>query len=172
MLVDHKEIARRTTAVVAVAGALMGSPLADRLDGLYTVTFGAFPFSSCTKGDGAPVQDLMRDTRERWWAAHAGSVTVPVYSLVSVPQVARLAPTLYPFFTTLMHYSRYNDGMLLASGQVAPGGALLGVVDADHLSIAIPRPDTFPQALWVSPVPFPRTAAILAAIDVVAAEAR
>ncbi|MFO1414137.1 MAG: hypothetical protein U1F10_09600 [Burkholderiales bacterium] len=172
MLVDQPAIARRTTALVAVAGALQGSPLADRLDGLYGATFGAFPFRSCAKDDGTPVQDLQREARRRWWTEHGNRIGVPVYSLVSVPEATRLAPTLYPFFMTLTNYSRYNDGMLLAAGQVAPGGALLGVVDADHLSIGIPRPETFPQSLWFSPVPFPRTAAILAAIDVVAADAR
>lgn len=172
MLVDHPRIAQRTAALIAVAGALQGSPLADHLDGLYGVTFGAFPFSACSKGEGTPVLDLQRAARTAWWSAHGSGLTVPVYSLVSVPEMTRLAPTLYTSFLALSRISRYNDGMLLAEGQVAPGGALLGVVDADHLSIGIPRPETFPQVLWFSPVPFPRTAAILGAIDVVAAEAR
>lgn len=172
MLVDRPDIARRTTALIAVAGALQGSPLADRLDGLYGITFGVFPFSACSKGDGTPVLDLQRAARAEWWSAHESALTVPVYSLVSVPQMTRLATTLYPTFLALTHYTRYNDGMLLASGQVAPQGALLGVVDADHLSIGIPRPTTFPYVMWFSPVTFPRTAAIMAAIDVVAAEAR
>jgi len=172
MLVDEPAVARRTAALIAVAGALQGSPLADRLDALYGVTFGAFPFSACGKGEGTPVQDLQRAARAAWWAAHGHALTVPVYSLVSVPEMTRLAPTLYPTFLAMSRFTRYNDGMLLAEGQVAPDGALLGVVDADHLSIGIPRPETFPHALWFSPVPFPRTAAILAAIDVVAADAR
>jgi len=172
MLVDRPDIARRTTALIAVAGALQGSPLADRLDGLYGITFGAFPFSACGKGDGTPVLDLQRAARTEWWSAHGSALTVPVYSLVSVPEMTRLATTLYPTFLALSHLTRYNDGMLLASGQVAPNGALLGIVDADHLSIGIPRPDTFPHLLWFSPVPFPRTAAIMAAIDVVAADTK
>lgn len=172
MLVDEPRIAQRTVALVAVAGALQGSPLADRLDGLYGVTFGAFPFSACGKGEGTPVLDLQRAARAAWWSAHGSALTVPVYSLVSVPEMTRLAPTLYPSFLALTRMTRYNDGMLLAGGQVAPGGALLGVVDADHLSIGIPRPTALPHVLWFSPVPFPRTAAILAAIDVAAAEAR
>lgn len=172
MLVDEPAIAQRTVALIAVAGALQGSPLADRLDGLYGVTFGAFPFSACSKGEGTPVLDLQREARAAWWAVHGSALTVPVYSLVSVPEMTRLAPTLYTPFLALSRITRYNDGMLLASGQVAPAGALLGVMDADHLSIGIPRPTALPHVLWFSPVPFPRTAAILSAIDVVAAEAR
>jgi len=97
---------------------------------------------------------------------------VPIYSLAAVPGMSRVAPTLYTAFLALSHLSRYNDGMLLARDMVAPAGALLGVVDADHLSIAIPRPAALPYALWFSPAPFPRAAVILAAIDVIAADAR
>ena len=170
LLVDRPDLARRTAALLSVAGALQGSPLADRLDILYGVTFGAIPFSACTRGDGEPVLDLQREARRAWWAAHGAALRVPVYSLVSVPEMARLAPTLYPTFLALTRFSRYNDGMLLAAEQVAPSGVLLGVVDADHLSIGIPRPDALPYALWFSPVPFPRSGAILGAIDVIAAD--
>ncbi len=67
--------------------------------------------------------------------------------------------------------SRYNDGMLLARDQVPPGGRLLGVVDADHLTAAIPYPGGLPWALWFSDAPFPRADVILAAVDVALANA-
>lgn len=170
MLVDRPDIAQRTAALLSVAGALQGSPLADSLGGLYGITFGALPFTACTKGDGEPVVDLRPANRQMWWKAHGESLTVPIYALVSVPEMTRLATTLYTPFLMLAHDTRYNDGMLPAGAQVARPGALLGVVNADHLSVAIPRPDQLPYVLWFSPVPFPHTDAILAAIDVIAAD--
>jgi hypothetical protein len=172
LLAARPDIANRTAAVLSVAGAFMGSPLADHLDGLYRVTFGAVPFSACSKGPGDPVLDLQRAYRRAWWEQHGATVRVPVYSLVSVPEMTRLALPLYTPFLALLHLTRYNDGMLLARDEVVPSGALLGVVNADHLSIGIPRPDMLPYRLWFSPEPFPRTDVILAAIDVIAADAR
>jgi hypothetical protein len=170
LLVERPDIASRTAAVLSLAGALHGSPLADRLDSLYRVTFGAFPFSACNRGEGDAVADMQRTARKTWWAQNGPRLAVPIYSLVTVPEFGRIAAPLYTPFLLLSGISRYNDGMLLARDQVAPGGALLGIVDSDHLSIAIPRPDVLPYMLWVSSAPFPRPQAVLAAIDVIAAD--
>ena len=58
---------------------------------------------------------------------------------------------------------------LLAADQLAPGVRLLGVIDADHVSAAIPYPPGLPWVLWFTTAPFPRGDVVLAAIDVIAA---
>ena len=59
--------------------------------------------------------------------------------------------------------------MLRPRDQVVAAGSLLGVVNADHLSVAIP----YPGSLWVlvyTSIPFARPQVVLAAIDVIAAQ--
>jgi hypothetical protein len=51
--------------------------------------------------------------------------------------------------------------------QVVPSSRLLGIVNADHLSVAIPHPGLL-YVLVFNPVPFPRPQVYMAAIDVIA----
>ncbi len=172
LIVARPELTRSVVAVLAVGGALQGSPLADRLHGLYRATLGAFPFPDCVPGDGDAVADLSPQLRRDWWAQHGAEVKVPVYSLVSVPDAERLSASLLLPYAGLARDSRYNDGMVLARDQIVTPGRLLGVVNADHLAVAIPFPGGLPWALTMTAVPFPRPQAVLAAIDVIAAETR
>lgn len=168
MLALRPDIATRVTGLLTVGGALQGSPLADDLYGAYGMTLGLYPFSGCARGDGDPVSDLMPDTRREWWARVGPQLRTPVYSLVSLPDLDRLSMSLTLPYARLAILSPDNDGMLLVKDQVAPGGQLLGVVNADHLTVGIP----FPGAAWVllfSAAPFPRPQVILAAVDVMAA---
>lgn len=170
VLVARPDVARRVAAVLAVGGALQGSPLADRLHGAYRATFGIFPFPACAWGEGDPVGDLTPERRRDWWARHGGALPVPVYSLVSVPGAERLSPALLASHAYLAAISPWNDGMLLAQDQVGVPGRLLGVVNADHLAVAIPFPGGLPWTFTMTAAPFPRPQVVLAAIDVIAAE--
>ncbi|MFO1324225.1 MAG: hypothetical protein U1F15_09175 [Burkholderiales bacterium] len=160
----------RVVAVLSVAGALQGSPLADRLHGLYHATLGVFPFAGCARGAGDAVADMQPARRQRWWARYGPRIPVPVYALVSIPELDRLSTTLLAPFGGLARTSRYNDGMLLAEGQVAAPVRLLGVVNADHITVAIPYPGNVPWVLMLSAAPFARPQVVLAAIDVIVAE--
>ena len=170
MIVQRPDLAARIHAVVGVAGAFGGSPLADSLAPFYRATFGAFPFAACAAGEGDPMADLEPARRRAWWAAHGQAIRVPMYSLVTVPAPDRLSAMLLLPQALLAAHSRYNDGMLLAADQLAPNGRLLGVVNADHVSAAIPYPPGLPWVLWFTTAPFPRADVVLAAIDVVAAQ--
>lgn len=86
-----------------------------------------------------------------------------------MPDLATLSPGVLLPYLRLARTAGANDGLLLVDEQVAPGGALLGVLNADHLRIAIP----FPGPLYVmlfSAEPFPRAAMVLAALDVIAGQ--
>ena len=169
-IVRQPGLAARIEAIIGVAGAFGGSPLADSLAFAYRVTLGAFPFTVCGPGEGDPLADLEPARRRAWWAAHEHAIRVPIYSLVTVPTPDRMSAMLLLPRAILAAHSRYNDGMLLAADQLAPGGRLLGVVNADHVSAAIPYPPGLPWVLWFTTAPFPRADVVLAAIDVVAAQ--
>ena len=170
VLVARPDIARRVAAVLAVGGALQGSPLADRLQGAYRATFGVFPFPACGWGEGNPVADLTPERRRAWWARHGAALTIPVYSLVSVPDAERLSAGLLVAHAYLAASSSWNDGMVLARDQLGAPGRLLGVVNADHLAVAIPFPGGLPWTFTMTATPFPRPQVVLAAIDVIAAD--
>ena len=76
-------------------------------------------------------------------------------------------PSLVLTFAGLSSYTSDNDGMLRVQDQVAPPGQLLGVVNADHLSVGIPYPGNA-YVFAFSAMPFPRPQVVLAAVDVIA----
>lgn len=164
------QAAARVAAVLTVGGSLQGSAVADRLYGTYHSTLALIPFPTCDRGEGDPVEDMQPATRQRWWTKYGAQLTVPIYSIVGVPQLDRVSPLLLPSFAGLSSGSRYNDGMLLARDQVTHAGRLLGIVNADHLTVAIPYPDSVAAAFLFSAAPVPRPQIFLAAIDVIAAD--
>jgi hypothetical protein len=169
MFVQRPDLVPRVVAVIGVAGAFRGSPLAESLAFAYRGMYGVLPPSGCATSDGDPIGDLTYDRRRAWWAAHGATLGVPLYALATVPQPEGVSALLLLPRALLAMHSHYNDGMLLAADEVPPGGRLLGIVNADHLTAGIPYPQ-LPWALWFSAAPFARTDVVLAAVDVVAAE--
>ena len=154
-LVARPELAAKVVAVLSVAGAVNGSPHADDLRGAYMLTLAEFPFSSCPLGEGDPVRDLMPATRRAWWANAGATLRTPVFSLVALPDLDRLSPSLVLPYFALSRFSSDNDGLLLARNELAPNGWLLGFVNADHLAVAIPYPGN-QFVLVFNATPFPR----------------
>lgn len=171
-MVENPQLARHVAAIVGVAGAFNGSPLADQLRGLYRVVVASNPLLRCEAGAGDELEGLRPDARRAWWRDHGEALAMPVYALVALPDETRVSPVLAFTHARLAEIDRYNDGQLLARDQVAPGGALLGYVNADHLEAAIPQPR---HALWtmlMAHADVPRADILLAAIDVIAADLR
>ena len=171
MIVDRPDLASRVVAVVGIAGAFNGSPLADRLRPLYDLAIATNPLLMCTAAKGDALDDLRPSTRRDWWSRHRASLHVPVYSLVAVPDPDRVSPLLMLLHTQLGSASPWNDGQLIAVDQIAPGGSLLGFVNADHLTAGVPRPSAFPWNVAWAAVDFPRADVVLAAVDVAVADA-
>jgi len=172
LIAQRPDLAQRVAALVSVAGAFNGSPLADRLRPLYDLVVGTNPFLGCAAAQGDALDDMRPATRRQWWERHRGKLRTPIYSLVAVPDRDRVSPLLALLHEQLGLSSPWNDGQLIALDQIPPGGNLLGFVNADHLTVAVPRPPTLPwSAVWAA-VDYPRSDVILAAIDVAAADAR
>ena len=169
VLVDRPDIAAHVDGVLTVAGSLQGSPLASELQGLYGVTLAIMPLSGCDRGEGDPVADLTLEARAAWWKTNGQAITTPIYSLVTLPDISSLSFSLFWTYGRLSSSTPDNDGMLRVQDQVAPLSRLLGIVNADHLTVAIPHPGLL-YLLVFSPVPFPRPQVYMAAIDVIAAQ--
>lgn len=166
-LVRHPRAARQVAAVVGVAGAAMGSPFADELHALYRDWVAALPMPGCAAGSGAEILDLRRDVRREWWAAHGAQVRVPVFSLVTTPRPERVSFGSRIAFRQLSRLDLRNDSKILWSDQIVPGSRVLGFVNADHWSIAVPLSQALPALSALFRDDVPRAALVEAAIEVV-----
>jgi hypothetical protein len=134
-LVAYPEIRAQVGALVSMAGAVGGSPLADLApDGLARLlqsTLGA----DCDPGDLQALQSLKPAVRQRWLAENRLPAEVGYYSLVALPAPGRLSSGLRATGHLLDDIDPRNDGNLLAQDQVIPQGTLLGLVNADHWAL-------------------------------------
>jgi hypothetical protein len=166
LAVRHPAAARRIAAVVSIAGAANGSPLAAHLHAVYRDWVAAFPLPGCDAGDGAEIFDLRRDVRLEWWRRNGAAMSLPVFALVGAPLPDQVSPGMRNTYRRLAQVDPRNDGKLLAQDQLVPGGYLLGYTNADHW--AIPVAAELPALGFLFRDEVPRTALVRAALDVVA----
>lgn len=166
--VRFPDAARSIGAVVSVAGAANGSPLAEDVHTVYRDYGARFPLSGCAEGTGSEVAELRRDSRLAWWARQGESVTLPVFALVAAPEPERVSPAMRASYRWLAEVDPRNDGRLLWHDQIPPRSYLLGYANADHSSIAVPLAQALPSIAFLFRDDVPRTALIEAAIEVVA----
>ena len=165
-LVTHPEIRSRVAALVSLAGAVGGSPLAnlapDGLAHLLQEALGA----DCDPGDLQAFQSLKPAVRQRWLAEHRLPPDVGYYSVVALPAPGRLSTGLRGPGHLLDRIDLRNDGNLLAQDQVIPQGTLLALVNADHWAV-MTRMQASPKAAvraLADRNDFPRPALVEAAL--------
>jgi hypothetical protein len=143
-LVAYPELAPRVSAVLSVSGAVNGSPLADRYaDAEYdNWLVGLFP-GGCPAGDRGVLDSLSRTQQFRWLASHPLPEDVRYYSLASFAGYPDMQIHLRPTYRLLERIHPLNDGQLLVVDQLIPGSTLMGYVNADHWTVAIPVEETF-----------------------------
>jgi pimeloyl-ACP methyl ester carboxylesterase len=136
-LVNYPELAHRVDAVVSVAGAINGSPLANRVADIYSKLGSNLPFNECEPGDGGAFRSLERSVRLTWMANNALPTSVKYYSVVSFTDRDRINRWLVSGYDMLKTIDPRNDGLLLFSDQVIPGAILLGYLNNDHWEVAL-----------------------------------
>jgi hypothetical protein len=143
-LVAYPEMALRIEAVLSVAGAVNGSPLADRYATVEYDNWLARLFPErCQPGDRGVFDSLSRTQQFQWLASHPLPENVHYYSLASFARYADIQMYLQPTYKLLEQIHPLNDGQLLFIDQLIPGSTLLGYVNADHWTIAIPVEEKF-----------------------------
>lgn len=137
-IVRYPEIQGRIAAVVSVAGAVGGSPLADDARQWQADLLRHWPEAECDPGDGEGVASLHPEVRKAWLAQNALPTTVPFYSLVTLPDPERVSRIVRPGYRTLSKIDRRNDSQVLYADQIVPGSTLLGFLNADHWAVVVP----------------------------------
>jgi hypothetical protein len=167
-LLRYPQTSQHVAAIVSIAGASNGSPVADDLYEFYRDWLAGLPIPGCERGTGEEVHDLRRDVRLEWWRRNRSAITVPIFSLVAVPRADRVSPMLKQTYAKLAAIDPRNDGQLLWYDAVVAGGYLLGYVNVDHLAVAIPLAQQLPAVSFLFKDNVPRPALVGAAIEVAA----
>ncbi|NJD32804.1 MAG: hypothetical protein FIB04_13075 [Gammaproteobacteria bacterium] len=159
-LVSHPEIRPRIAAVVSIAGAVGGSAVADEASESMADMMRFFPGAKCDKGDDEAVASLRPSVRKAWLAEHPLPADVRFYSVVTLPDEARISRILKPTYRQLEKVDARNDSQLIYTDQILPAGTLLGFVNADHWAVALPIARSHPWigSLLVNHNDYPREA--------------
>jgi len=158
-LSDYPQLGRQVVAVVSVAGAIFGSPLADKADWWYRTLFARSFSGMCDPGDGGVIESLLPERRRQWLDEHPLPTHVAYFSLAAFPTGEHLSHGLNLPWRILAEDDRRNDGQVLIEDAVIPGSTLLGYVNADHWDVAISIDLQMPHlSARKSPRQFPRPA--------------
>ena len=159
-VVTYPEVRTRIAAVVATAGAVGGSALADDAEQYQVDLLRHFPGSTCASGDGGGVASLRTATRRAWLAGNPLPREVHYYSLVTFPRPERISSILTGSYDKLARIDARNDSQVIFYDQVIPGSTLVGYLNADHWAIAVPiaRTRATVGSLFVTQNAYPREA--------------
>lgn len=154
-------------ALISVAGAVRGSPLADLPEGLDVI--GNLELSlGCVGKLGPALQSLRRDVRLEFLASHPNP-SVPSYSVVAVSGVKNTSQALLASWWLLVVGFHREDGMLAAADGTLPGAKFLGTAFADHVAVAHDFQKTAFSKLF-NKGNYPRTALLEALVRFVIAD--
>lgn len=159
-IVAYPEIRSRVAAVVSVAGAIGGSPLANDAEQYQADMLRHFPGATCTSGDRGGVESLRTTVRKNWLAENPLPRDVHYYSLVTFPEPNRISQVLQSSYKKLASIDGRNDSQVFFYDEVIPGSTLVGYVNADHWAVVLPisRSHDTVGKLFVTQNAYPREA--------------
>ena len=165
-LVTYPEIRSRVAAVVSLAGAIGGSPLANDAKQSQADMLRHFPGSTCESGDAGAVESLRPATRRAWLATHPLPKEIRYYSLVTFPRPERISSVLKSSYRKLARIDPRNDSQVIFYDQVIPGSDLIAYVNADHWALVVPvgRSHTTIGSMFVTENAYPREALLEAVL--------
>jgi hypothetical protein len=159
-IVSYPEIRPHIAAVVSVAGAVGGSNVAEDASEGMADMMRFFPGAECDKGDDQAVASLRRDVRRQWMAENPLPSDMLFYSVVTLPDEARISRVLKPTYWQLSKLDLRNDSQVFYYDQIIPNGSLLAFVNADHWAVVLPikRSHSIVGSLLVNHNDYPREA--------------
>ena len=160
------DLQQKVAAVVSVAGAVGGSPLANDMTQSSLNFLRYFPDAECTPGDEGALESLKPEVRIRWLANHPLPESIRYYSIITYPDAEQISTILQPTYKKLSQVDSRNDGQVIFYDQVIPGSVLLGYLNADHWAIAVPinRGHPLLSSTFVDKNAFPREVLVEAII--------
>ena len=126
-VVAYPEIRSHVVAVVSVAGAVAGSPLAKDAEQYQAELLRYFPGSTCDAGDRGAVASLRPAMHQAWLARNPLPRELHYYSLVAFPQPKSTSRILWPSYNKLGRIDARDDSLLIFYNQVVPDSILMGL---------------------------------------------
>ncbi|HSA79659.1 MAG TPA: hypothetical protein VLE23_02475 [Geminicoccaceae bacterium] len=157
-LVRYPKITSRVAAVVSIAGAVNGSPLAEGASTTMLEAIQSLPGASCDDGDLAAIESLRRKERLDWLATYELPTQIRYYSVASFTDRDNISSILRGSYDDLSLLDPRNDSQVLYYDQIIPGSVLLGYLNSDHWAVALDIASTLPTVadLLVTRNEFPR----------------
>lgn len=158
--VSYPEVRKQLVAVVSIAGAIGGSPLAEKLSQSKADMLTYLPGSGCEKGDSGAIASLYPKTRADWLKNNPLPAGIRYYSVIALPDHQHLSVGLKYNSSKLNEFDTRNDGQLIFSDQFIPGATLMAFANADHWAISTPvaRQRAVLQATIANKSKYPREA--------------
>ncbi len=158
-LIAYPDVAGRVSAVIAFAGAVRGSPLAEEFEQSTLNLLTWLPRSDCDEGDEGAMESLLPEVRNAWLDAHPLPEHIRYYSVVSWPEPERISVGLQSSWRQIgrMRDAR-NDSQVVFYDQIIPGSTVLAFANADHWAMAVPvaRQHPFAASTYASDNDYPR----------------
>lgn len=145
-IVAYPELAARVVAVVSLAGAVKGSPLAVDATQAQANMLTMVPGSSCDEedGDNAAVASLNPEVRKQWLLDNPLPVHIQYFSAIAYPKPERVSWALRKGALLLGKTDFRNDTQLIFFDQIIDGSKVFAVLNADHWAVAVPIQRTHP----------------------------
>jgi hypothetical protein len=137
-LTTYPELTQRVSAVVSLAGAVGGSPLAVDASQWQASLLAKIPGSGCDESDGGSINAMLPEVRRDWLANHLLPNSVRYYSILAMPEPDKVSKILKATYNKLGKIDYRNDSQILFSDQIIPGSTILGFLNADHWAVAVP----------------------------------
>jgi len=170
-LANDPDATAAVAAVVTVAGAIGGSPIANLLPAQADRWMKAVNLTDCQGDLSAAFASLKQDGRRDFLAQHPG-LGVPVYSVAAVSDKSNTSKVLLENWELMKIYGDRQDSQLQDEDAIYPGGINLGAVRADHWAVAMPFENTSSVKVkeLVDHNHYPRTALLEALVRLVTAD--
>lgn len=137
-IAKYPQLQKRVVAVVSVAGAIGGSPLADNTRQSHLNLLAYIPMSGCDFEDEKAIESLHTETRKKWLENNPLPENIRYYSIISYPETEKISFGLKSAYQQLAAVDPRNDGQLIFYHQLIPASKLLAFVNADHWAMSIP----------------------------------
>ena len=134
----QEKLKERVVAVVSVAGAVGGSPLANSAKQAHLNLLKYIPMSGCETGDNKAIETLHTETRKTWLEDSILPDNLKYYSVISYPDEDKISLGLKLTHNKLADIDSRNDGQIIFYHQLIPNSSLLAFVNADHWAMSIP----------------------------------
>lgn len=172
LLQNEGLLPNKVKALVAVAGVVMGTPIADANANRYAALSPWVNPLTCSVSVGNAVHSLSRAARGQWMARNPMPSQIRTYSIVAHTRESDISPGLRFSHRELSFADPRNDGQVIMTDAILPGSALLAEAKSDHWTFVLPLAESNEPAIraLATAASYPRAELFRAAIRIVLAD--